>query len=141
MNAPLSLAFDGSNLYVADTYNQRILVYTMAEQDLLYNAVVNTASVIIYAIDPITIGGTVKAGNTIELTIGVTTSTTTESYTYTIQNGDTFASIIAVALMGTVWACKYAIPAMREAGAGSIVNISALVGTLTLPLPVTTVIA
>jgi hypothetical protein len=94
MNAPLSLAFDGSNLYVADTYNQRILVYTMAEQDLLYNAVVNTASVIIYAIDPITIGGTVKAGNTIELTIGVTTSTTTESYTYTIQNGDTFASII-----------------------------------------------
>ena len=94
MNAPLSLAFDGSNLYVADTYNQRILVYTTSEQDLPYNAVVNTASVIIYAIDPITIGGTVKAGNTVELTIGVSTSTTTESYTYTIQNGDTFASII-----------------------------------------------
>ena len=94
MNAPLSLAFDGSDLYVADTYNQRILVYTMAEQDLPYNAVVNTASVIIYAIDPITIGGTIKAGNTIELTIGVSTTTTTESYTYTIQNGDTFTSII-----------------------------------------------
>ncbi|MGA3074930.1 MAG: hypothetical protein ABSG56_14670 [Bryobacteraceae bacterium] len=94
MNAPLSLAFDGSNLYVADTYNQRILVYTTSEQDLPYNAVVNTASVIIYAIDPISIGGTIKAGNTIELTIGVSTTTTTESYTYTIQNGDTFSSII-----------------------------------------------
>ena len=96
MDAPLSLAWDpvNQNLYVADTYNQRILVYTMAEQDLLYNAVVNTASVIIYAIDPVTIGGTIKAGNTVELTIGISTTTTTESYTYTIQNGDTFASII-----------------------------------------------
>jgi len=96
MDAPLSLAWDpvNQNLFVADTYNQRVLVYTMAEQDLLYNAVVNTASVIIYAIDPVTIGGTIKAGNTVELTIGISTTTTTESYTYTIQNGDTFASII-----------------------------------------------
>jgi len=96
MDAPSSLAWDpvNSNLYVADTYNQRVLVYTMAEQDLPYNAVVNTASVIIYAIDPITIGGTVKAGSTVELTIGVSTTTTTEPYTYTVQNGDTFASII-----------------------------------------------
>jgi uncharacterized protein (TIGR03437 family) len=96
MDAPSSMAWDpvNQNLYIADTYNQRVLVYTMAEQDLPYNAVVNTASVIIYAIDPISIGGTVKAGSTVELTIGVSTTTTTESYTYTVQNGDTFASII-----------------------------------------------
>jgi len=94
MDAPLSLAFGESNLYVADTYNQRILVYTMAEQDLAYNAVLNSASVTIYAIDPITIGGTIKAGDTVKLTIGVSTSTTNASYTYTVQNGDTFTTIV-----------------------------------------------
>ena len=52
MDAPLSLAWDpiNNNLYVADTYNQRVLVYTMSEQDLPYNAVLNAASLIIYAI-------------------------------------------------------------------------------------------
>ena len=94
MDAPSSLAWDGSNLYVADTYNQRILVYTMAEQDLPYNAVLNSASVIIYAIDPVTIGGTIKTGDTVKLTIGVSTSPTTLSYTYTVQNGDTFTTIV-----------------------------------------------
>jgi NAD(P)-dependent dehydrogenase (short-subunit alcohol dehydrogenase family) len=37
----------------------------------------------------------------------------------------TFASILQIALMGTFWASKYAIPSMRAAGRGSIVNISA----------------
>ena len=45
----------------------------------------------------------------------------------------TFASILTVALMGSVWACKYAIPAMREAGSGSIVNISASSSKAALP--------
>ncbi len=48
-------------------------------------------------------------------------------------DNETFASIITVALMGTVWACKYAIPAMREAGSGSIVNISASSSKSALP--------
>ena len=48
-------------------------------------------------------------------------------------DNDTFASIITVALMGSVWACKYAIPAMREAGSGSIVNISASSSKSALP--------
>jgi uncharacterized protein (TIGR03437 family) len=79
---------------VADTYNQRVLVYTVSEQDLPYNAVLNSFSTIIYAIDPVTIAGTIKAGDTVELTIGNSTVTTTASYTYTIQNGDTFTSIV-----------------------------------------------
>ena len=48
-------------------------------------------------------------------------------------DNDTFASIITVALMGSVWASKYAIPAMREAGPGSIVNISASSSKSALP--------
>lgn len=46
---------------------------------------------------------------------------------------DTFSSIMRIALMGTVWACKHAIPAMRAAGSGSIVNISASSSKSALP--------
>ena len=94
MDAPLSLAFDGTNLYVADTYNQRILVYTKAEQDLPYNGVLNSASLIIYAVDSVTIGGTVKSGDKVTITIGISSSSTTTPYTYTIQSGDNYAAIV-----------------------------------------------
>jgi uncharacterized protein (TIGR03437 family) len=94
MDAPSGLAWDGTNLYVADTYNQRVLVYTVSEQDLPYNAVLNSFSTVIYATDTITIGGTVKAGDTVEVTIGNSATTATLSYTYTIINGDTFTNIV-----------------------------------------------
>jgi NAD(P)-dependent dehydrogenase (short-subunit alcohol dehydrogenase family) len=45
----------------------------------------------------------------------------------------TFENILRVALMGTVWACKHAVPAMRAAGSGSIVNISASSSKSALP--------
>jgi meso-butanediol dehydrogenase/(S,S)-butanediol dehydrogenase/diacetyl reductase len=38
---------------------------------------------------------------------------------------DTLDQIIRAALYGTIWASKYAIPQMRKAGNGSIINISA----------------
>jgi NAD(P)-dependent dehydrogenase (short-subunit alcohol dehydrogenase family) len=46
---------------------------------------------------------------------------------------ETFENILRIALMGTVWACKYAIPVMRSAGGGSIVNISASSSKQALP--------
>ncbi len=46
---------------------------------------------------------------------------------------DTFDNIMRIALMGTVWACKHAVPAMRRAGTGSIVNISASSSRSALP--------
>jgi meso-butanediol dehydrogenase/(S,S)-butanediol dehydrogenase/diacetyl reductase len=49
-----------------------------------------------------------------------------------IDNG-TFDNILRIALMGTVWACKYAVPEMRKAGNGSIVNISASSSKRALP--------
>ena len=45
----------------------------------------------------------------------------------------TFETIMRVALMGTVWATKHAIPEMRKAGSGSIVNISASSSKSALP--------
>lgn len=96
MDDPSSLAWDpaNQNLYVADTYNQRILVYTESEQDLPYNGVLNAASLIIYAVDTVTIGGTIKSGDKVTLTIGSQLTTTTVPYTYTIESGDNFASIV-----------------------------------------------
>ena len=115
MDAPSGLAWDAvnKNLFVADTYNQRVLVYTMAEQDVPYNGVLNSFSGNIYAIDPITIGGTIKAGYTVELTIGVSSTTTTYSYTYTVQNGDTFTTIMEglVALVNAAPAIRTSSPA------------------------------
>jgi meso-butanediol dehydrogenase/(S,S)-butanediol dehydrogenase/diacetyl reductase len=48
-------------------------------------------------------------------------------------DNDTFAQIFRIALMGTVWASKYAIPEMRKAGSGSVVNISASSSKSALP--------
>ena len=55
-----------------------------------------------------------------------------DNHVDTIDN-DTFDNILRIALMGTVWATKYAIPEMRTAGSGSIVNISASSSKLALP--------
>ena len=96
MDAPLSLAWDSQNqnLYVADTYNQRILVYTPGEQNLPYNAVRNAASLNIYAFGTVTIGGTIASGDKVTVTLGISSSPTTTGYTYTIQSGDSFAGIV-----------------------------------------------
>jgi NAD(P)-dependent dehydrogenase (short-subunit alcohol dehydrogenase family) len=48
-------------------------------------------------------------------------------------DNETFDNIMRVALMGTFWACKYAIPQMRLAGSGSIINISASSSRSALP--------
>jgi meso-butanediol dehydrogenase/(S,S)-butanediol dehydrogenase/diacetyl reductase len=45
----------------------------------------------------------------------------------------TFEKILRIALMGTVWACRHAVPEMRKAGSGSIVNISASSSKSALP--------
>src|SRR4029450_11158840 len=45
----------------------------------------------------------------------------------------TFEQILRIALMGTVWACKHAVPEMRKTGSGSIVNISASSSKSALP--------
>lgn len=47
-----------------------------------------------------------------------------DSHVHDISN-ETFETIMRGALMGAVWASKYAIPYMRTAGNGSIIHISA----------------
>ena len=50
-----------------------------------------------------------------------------------VIDNDTFENIMRISLMGTFWASKYAIPEMRKAGNGSIVNISASSSKRALP--------
>ena len=47
-----------------------------------------------------------------------------DSHVHETDN-ETFGGILSVALWGTFWGCKYAIPEMIKAGSGSIINISA----------------
>jgi NAD(P)-dependent dehydrogenase (short-subunit alcohol dehydrogenase family) len=46
---------------------------------------------------------------------------------------ETFDNILRIALKGTLWAAKHAIPEMRKAGGGSIINISASSSVLSIP--------
>jgi meso-butanediol dehydrogenase / (S,S)-butanediol dehydrogenase / diacetyl reductase len=48
-------------------------------------------------------------------------------------DNETFDSIMLIALKGALWASKYAIPEMRKAGNGSIINISASSSVLSIP--------
>jgi NAD(P)-dependent dehydrogenase (short-subunit alcohol dehydrogenase family) len=55
-----------------------------------------------------------------------------DSHVDTIDDA-TFDNILRIACKGTIWAAKHAIPEMRKAGGGSIVNISASSSLLSLP--------
>lgn len=52
------------------------------------------------------------------------TASGADSHVDTISSAD-WDRVIRTALYGAQWACKYSIPHMRQAGVGSIVNISA----------------
>ena len=94
MNTPSSMAWDGSNLYVADPYNRRITVFTVAANTLAYQAVVNEANPNIYATGTVTIGGTVTNGNVITVTIGANSTTQSVNYTYKAQATDAISDVI-----------------------------------------------
>jgi uncharacterized protein (TIGR03437 family) len=89
VNTPTSLAFDGTNLYVADPYNRRITVYTVAPNVLPYQAVVNTANPNIYATGGVTVGGTINNGDIVTITINTT------QYAYTVKATDTIDTVLA----------------------------------------------
>jgi uncharacterized protein (TIGR03437 family) len=87
---PTSLAYDGTNLYVSDPYNARILVFTPADTLLSPKAILNAASKITRQSGYVTIGlaGTITGGDTISITIG-----SSSPYVYTIKGSDTLATI------------------------------------------------
>jgi len=98
MNTPTGLAWDGSNLYVADPYNRRITVYTPLPAHLPYQAVVNSANLSVTATGTITIGGSVHDGDVLSVTTGCggqgCISTNSGTYTYEVGATDSIADVI-----------------------------------------------
>jgi len=66
---PTGLAWDGTNLYVTDPANRRVLVFTAGELLVPINGVRNAASREIFALGSITLGGTVTVGDIVKVTI------------------------------------------------------------------------
>jgi hypothetical protein len=89
MNTPTSLAYDGTNLYVADPYNRRVTVYTVAPNILPYQAVVNAANPNIFSTGSVTIGGNINNGDIVTITIN------SKEYPYTVKATDTVDTVIA----------------------------------------------
>jgi uncharacterized protein (TIGR03437 family) len=99
LRTPLSLAWDGVNLYVSDAYNRRIMIYSVGENSLPYTAVRNAASRQIYAVGSITFSGAVKDGQEVTVKINDT------EYKYKTVKDDDFAKVIN-ALVGLINAGK-----------------------------------
>ncbi len=96
---PSALAYDGTNLYVTDTYNRRVMVHTPGINNIPLDAVRNAASLAIYATGFYTFSGTITTNNTLSLTIGCTGSApdcvdTKETYTHTMTASDTLTTVL-----------------------------------------------
>ena len=103
LRTPMSLAWDGTNLYVSDAYNRRITVYSMGENTVPYAGVVNAASLNILARGRVTVAGSIQAGDAININIGGSQSTDSAGkvtttggadYKYTIVKDDTIDTIV-----------------------------------------------
>ena len=88
LRTPMSLAWDGTNLFVSDAFNRRITVYSMAETKVPYTGVRNAASFAIYAVGSVTFTGTPAADDTVTLTVRGT------DYKYTVKKDDTFTQVV-----------------------------------------------
>ncbi len=89
LQTPFALAYDGLNLYVGDSYNRRVVVYTPAALNIPLggNGIINAASLTIHAIGTVAIAGSTTAKDQIIITINGT------GYTYTVLSTDTLETI------------------------------------------------
>lgn len=97
---PTALAFDGLNLYVSDTYNRRVLVYTPGDFNLPVTAVRNAPSPATYARGSVVFGGTVEKEQELTIKIGnenvkdADGNVITKDYKITTTVDDNFQTII-----------------------------------------------
>jgi phage tail sheath gpL-like len=89
LRTPTSLAWDGTNLYVSDPFNRRVMVFTPEGESILPTGVRNSASLSIHALGTITFAGQIQEKDEITITIGE------KEYKYKIIKDDTIANVIA----------------------------------------------
>jgi uncharacterized protein (TIGR03437 family) len=100
---PTSLAWDGTNLYVTDASNRRVLVFTAAESLVPLNGVRNAASREVFALGSVavTLSSTINSstGQPVigKITAGDTATVTLNGrdYTYTVVTNDTLDTIMS----------------------------------------------
>ena len=85
---PTGLAWDGTNLYVSDPANRRVLVFTPGELLVPINGVRNAASREIFALGAVALGGTITVGDVAKVTITGPSGTAVE-HDYTMVKDDT----------------------------------------------------
>jgi uncharacterized protein (TIGR03437 family) len=85
---PTSVTYDGTNLYVSDTYNRRVLVHTPGFATIPLSGVRNAASLAIYALGAITFSGTITANDKITVTVN------TATYVHTMVSTDTVTTVL-----------------------------------------------
>ena len=90
---PSALAWDGLNLYVSDTYNRRVVVYTAEPLNIPLAAARNAASLQIYALASVQIEGAIEAKDTVSIEINTTTCPGAGCYTYTVLATDTLTTV------------------------------------------------
>ncbi len=88
MQTPAGLAWDGTNLYVSDTYNVRIMIFSIGENALPISGVRNSASREIFALGSVTLGGTLTAADTVTIGVAANSTATAVNYTYTVTKDD-----------------------------------------------------
>ncbi|HUS06080.1 MAG TPA: hypothetical protein VMZ52_07290 [Bryobacteraceae bacterium] len=95
VRTPMSLGSDGTNLFVSDPFNRRVLVFTPGDTALASTGVRNSASQEIFAVGAVSFSGTLKEGD--EATIKIAD----KSYTYKVVKDDSIARIIT-AMVGLI---------------------------------------
>jgi len=99
VRTPTSLAWDGTNLYIADPYNHRVLVYTAAARLIRDTGVRNAASREIFAVGSVNFGGIATEAEKITLRINYDDKDKENtSYEYTFPKDGTIpGAILALA--------------------------------------------
>jgi uncharacterized protein (TIGR03437 family) len=88
LRTPMALAKQGPDLYVSDTFNRRILIFTPANPKVPRTGVRNSASFETYAVGTVTFGGNLKTDD--EVTVKIEEL----EYKYKIVENETFDSLI-----------------------------------------------
>jgi hypothetical protein len=88
LRTPMSLAWDGTNIYVGDSFNRRVMAFTPGDTVVSRTSIRNAASQEIFAVGTVVVSGVIKAADTGTITIAG------KAYTYTVLANDTLESVV-----------------------------------------------
>ncbi|MEN6534085.1 MAG: hypothetical protein ABFD60_14720 [Bryobacteraceae bacterium] len=101
LRTPTSLAWDGSNLYVSDPFNRRVLVFTPSDGKIQFGRARNAAGLDSYATGFINIAGDIQAEDDVTVTIKDLGDDTDNDYDdieheyeYEVTDSDTIQTVV-----------------------------------------------